>query len=300
MRRQLLYIRNDDTEPGTFDNDDHLPPLPLPSLDETLDRYYQSLLPFGSADQLRRSRALIDEFRTGVGRQLHATLEERSRTERNWLERWWEDYAYCTDRTPIMPYTTMMGTFPADVAAGWPSPERGGYVRTLARMAHSSAEFWDHIRHERMRPATNPSGSVTFSSFQLKRVYNTFRVPGERIDRIVGHFRTMRQPAGERPECRPSPTVVFIGKGRLFAVNVLNAAGELKTEQEWLPTVEQIVAKVESEQKADYPVAILTSDDRTSWAQVRSAFLVSVLVFRRSMCTRLCCVNRALFDGMYN
>lgn len=117
MRRQHLFVQSDDG-PSTFANDDSLPALPLPSLDATLDRYYESLRPFGSADELANSRRIIEEFRTGAGRQLHALVEKRAGEQRNWVERWWEDYAYCTDRTPLLPYANMHGMYHGE-QAGW-------------------------------------------------------------------------------------------------------------------------------------------------------------------------------------
>lgn len=275
MRRQFLFELNAG-EPSTFANDEHLPPLPLPTLDETLDRYYESLRPFGTAEQLAHSRRLIAAFRDGIGRRLHGLVEERARRDRNWVEHWWEDYAYCTDRSPVAPFSNMLGAFPAELA-GWPQT-RAGFVRGVARIVHCSMEYWDLIRHERMRPSTNPSGTVAFSSFLLKRLFNTYRIPGERMDRVVSHFRTVREVAeGALPERAGTPVIVFIGKGRLFAVEILNERGELRTVQEMVPMIEQIVAKVELEEGATHPVPVLTCDNRTSWAQVGVCVILSLV-----------------------
>lgn len=84
MQRQMLFIQDDDA-PSSFAKDADLPSLPLPPLDDTLDRYYESLKPFGTEAQLSNSRRVIDEFRNGVGKQLHAVLEERAKTTKNWV-----------------------------------------------------------------------------------------------------------------------------------------------------------------------------------------------------------------------
>lgn len=276
MRRRFLFELNDDdgntttpttTTTTTFANDERLPALPLPTLDDTLDRYYESLRPFGNADQLQRTRYVIDEFRTGIGPQLHALVEKRAERDRNWVERWWEDYAYCTDRTALLPACSMQGVLP-DQLSGLQTMilDRNGFVRNVARMVHCSMAYWDLIRRERMRPATNPSGTITYSSFLLKRVFNTFRIPGERMDRIVSHFRTLSDQ--QSTDRQPSPVIVFIGKGRMFAMDILNGNGDIKTVQEIVPIIEQIVGQVEREEAAVDPVPILTCDNRTSWAQV--------------------------------
>lgn len=84
MQRQMLYILDEDA-PSSFAKDADLPALPLPALDDTLDRYYESLKPFGTEEQLKNSRRIIDTFRNGAGKQLHAVLEERAKTTKNWV-----------------------------------------------------------------------------------------------------------------------------------------------------------------------------------------------------------------------
>lgn len=128
QRRQMLYVQPAG-EPSTFAADAQLPALPLPTLDATLDRYYESLRPFGSAAELRHSHGLIESFRSGAGRQLHGLVEQRAAEQRNWVERWWEDYAYCADRRPLMPYANMHGVYFGE-QAGWPqTPELHVKVR---------------------------------------------------------------------------------------------------------------------------------------------------------------------------
>lgn len=123
MTREMLYV-SDEGMPGTFEKDELAIPLPLPQLNDTLDRYYKSLQPFGTAEQLRESRRIIDEFRNGIGIRLQRILEERTKTFKNWVERWWEDYAYCTDRTPIFPYAIMTSTVMCDAIGLETIPEK--------------------------------------------------------------------------------------------------------------------------------------------------------------------------------
>lgn len=82
--RDQLFLQSEH-QPNTFAKDNLLPNLPLPSLDETLQRYYESLKPFGNAEQLANSRKIIDNFKNGIGKKLHAILLERTKTNRNWV-----------------------------------------------------------------------------------------------------------------------------------------------------------------------------------------------------------------------
>ena len=55
-----------------FANQEKLPKLPLPSLDETLERYLSAVEPVVSAEQFRTTRALVDEQRA-PGSELRTT-----------------------------------------------------------------------------------------------------------------------------------------------------------------------------------------------------------------------------------
>lgn len=71
--------------PGTFEQDEKLPKLPLNPLEETLKRYERNLLPFASKQELENSRRIIEEFKNGIGKTLHKYLEEKAAKERNWV-----------------------------------------------------------------------------------------------------------------------------------------------------------------------------------------------------------------------
>lgn len=84
ISREMLYV-SDDGAVGTFELDESLPTLPLPKLESTLNRYYESLRPFGNEQQLKVSRKIIEEFKNGVGIKLQKILEERAKTQKNWV-----------------------------------------------------------------------------------------------------------------------------------------------------------------------------------------------------------------------
>jgi carnitine O-octanoyltransferase len=84
ISRDQIYVSDGD-ERVTFKNDDNLPNLPLPSLNDTLQRYYEALKPFGTDEELKNSLKIIENFKNGVGPQLHKVLEQKARVEKNWV-----------------------------------------------------------------------------------------------------------------------------------------------------------------------------------------------------------------------
>ena len=69
----------------TFENDDNLPALPLPSLKNTLDLYLQSLAPFLTSDELEKKRKIVQEFGDNEGQILQEKLLQRSSEKKNWV-----------------------------------------------------------------------------------------------------------------------------------------------------------------------------------------------------------------------
>jgi carnitine O-octanoyltransferase len=84
MNRELFYYLPKGAPP-TFSRDESLEKLPLPKLEDTLERYFRNLLPFGSEDELKDSKRIIDEFKNGIGKKLQKMLEEKAAKEKNWV-----------------------------------------------------------------------------------------------------------------------------------------------------------------------------------------------------------------------
>lgn len=84
MSRELFFYLPEDAPP-TFSRDESLDKLPLPKLEDSLERYYRNLLPFGSEEELKNSRRVIDDFKNGDGKKLQKLLEEKAAKEKNWV-----------------------------------------------------------------------------------------------------------------------------------------------------------------------------------------------------------------------
>ena len=71
--QKKIYIKTQD-QPSTFDHDEGLPKLPIPTLDETLDKYLASVEPFLTPKQLKTTKKLCRDFRTSQDAQHLQTL----------------------------------------------------------------------------------------------------------------------------------------------------------------------------------------------------------------------------------
>lgn len=70
---------------STFQAEELLAPLPLPSLKETLDKYLESTKPFVDDQEYEKTRRIVQEFENGIGAKLHEILNEKALKERNWV-----------------------------------------------------------------------------------------------------------------------------------------------------------------------------------------------------------------------
>ncbi|XP_055526339.1 peroxisomal carnitine O-octanoyltransferase [Wyeomyia smithii] len=260
MNRDTIYHFEKGSKETTFSYDDSLPALPLPTLSQTLKRYYESLRPFGTAEELRNSKDIIEDFRTGIGGKLHAILEEKAKHEKNWVAKWWEDYAYLSLRMPLIPYCVMVQPLMFETVGLETKPEN--FLRGAAICCTINVRFWKLIRTEKLRPVMSADKKIIFSSDQYRRLFNTVRVPGTEMDKIVCHFKT------EKEGWCPSHVLV-IYKGRIFKVESFHDDGEELSAQDFLLVFQQIQHRVDTEDTNQQPVTLLTHDDRSTWAQNR-------------------------------
>ncbi|XP_029729005.2 peroxisomal carnitine O-octanoyltransferase [Aedes albopictus] len=264
MNRDSIYHLPEGSKESTFCHDESLPALPLPKLEDTLKRYFESLKPFGTAEELQNTAKIIEEFKNGIGAKLHRSLEEKSKREKNWVDKWWEDYAYLTLRMPLMPYCVMAQPLIFEAVGLDPIPEN--FLKSAAICCTINMRFWKLLRTEKLRPIVSVDKNIKFSSDLYKRLFNTVRAPGLEMDKIVSYFKTEKE--GHCPA-----HILVIYKGRMFKIEGLFEDGEILAPQDFLLCFQQIQHRVDSEDASDAGVPVLTNDDRTTWARNRTHLL---------------------------
>lgn len=84
MNLESIYHLSDGA-PSTFAQDEELPALPLPTLADSIERYYEAIQPFGNKEELANTRRLLEDFKNGIGKKLHQMLKEKAKSEKNWV-----------------------------------------------------------------------------------------------------------------------------------------------------------------------------------------------------------------------
>lgn len=247
------------TSEKTFQYDDQLPSLPVPTLQHTLDRYLDSVRPHVTPDEYRQTEFIVQQFASGVGKDLHRQLLKKAETERNWLERWWLDFAYMDFRLPVAPMVNFSGPLP--YAHHYLPKKIGTAVERAALTFHFYCKFWKHIRLERIRPDKDSKGQH-LSMSQFRRMFSTCRIPAPKRDHLKTYFHTESE--------GPAPLHVTVHcRGRIFVVKAVDENEEPLTPLELQHQFQYIRDLCDSGPEGP-GIGALTGDNRTSWAQTRS------------------------------
>ena len=85
----------------TFANEENLPSLPLPTIENTVNVYLDSCKAVLKEQEYTEAWEAANQFKNSpLVAQLHEKLKQRSQLRQNWLEKWWLDKGYLELRVP--------------------------------------------------------------------------------------------------------------------------------------------------------------------------------------------------------
>jgi len=243
---------------NTFQYDETLPPLPLPSLENTLAKYLDTVRPHLTEEEFAATEALVKEFKEGQGRTLHEKLSIKASQSKNWLEKWWLDCAYLQTRLPLIPFQNMSGVFPTPDF--WP-PQPGTRVERCSLIMHFNLKFFKMIRDEKLRPMVHKG--VPWAMDQFKRIYNSVRIPGDPQDTLVSPFKSK----SEGP--LHSSNIIVLYRGYIFSFDILLPDESILTPQELSYQLTYIEKWCQSQEREGPGIGALTITERSTWARNR-------------------------------
>ncbi|EFN71007.1 Carnitine O-palmitoyltransferase I, liver isoform [Camponotus floridanus] len=227
-----------------------LPRLPLPSVADTMTRYLRTVRPLLDDENYARMERLATEFQNGIGVKLQRYLILKSWWSTNYVSDWWEEYVYLRGRSPLMVNSNFYGI---DAILSHP---------TNLQSARAAAVIYSCLKYRRLieRQELEPilvQGLVPLCSWQYERVFNTTRIPGIEVDKIV-HYQDAKH-------------IVVYHKGRYFKVliyyrNRILQACEIELQ------IQQILNDDSTPAEGEEKLAALTAGERTIWAQTRKDF----------------------------
>jgi carnitine O-palmitoyltransferase 1 len=187
------------------------------------------------------------EFESGIGKKLQRYLVLKSWWSSNYVSDWWEEYVYLRGRSSLMVNSNVYGTDCFKVPSTKQTARAGSII-------HYLLQFRQKIEREEMKPIM-VQGLVPLCSWQYERMFNTTRVPGIEVDKVV-HFEDIKH-------------IAVLHKGCYYKVMIYHN-GRLLNPLEIQYQLDLILKSKEKSSHGEEYLASLTSWDRTKWAETRN------------------------------
>ena len=230
---------------------DSLPRLPVPKLEETAARYYQTLKPLLNATELAASKRAIDDFITpgGEGSKLQEKLIARSKDpkHRNWLSEWWNDTAYLSYRDPVVPYVSYFYSHRDD-------RRRRDPAKRAAAITTAALEFKKMVDGGTLEPEYMKKLPICMDSYQW--MFNASRVAAKPADHPVKFDAASNQ------------HIVVVRKNQFFRVLHHVDGRQLNTAE-----LEAQFRRIYERARTVPAVGALTSENRDVWTDARAVLL---------------------------
>ncbi|KAK0542902.1 Carnitine O-acetyltransferase mitochondrial [Tilletia horrida] len=245
------------TSSTTYEGQPSLPHLPVPPLEQTLNKYLRTTLPHHTSDaSLKATEQAVQAALSGKDAALLKTLQqrlqERAHSTDSWLSEWWNSAAYMAYRDPVVPYVSYFYAHKDDLRSRT-APKRA------AELLKGFMAFRRLVEAEKIAPEKTKNGPLCMASYPW--IFNSCRIPEKPEDYSVKY------------DAKKNNHVVVARNGFFFSFDLLHPDGAELTAKE----IEAQIAKIQADPSAAspnaLPVGALTSDNRDAWTDARAKLL---------------------------
>ncbi|XP_051004444.1 carnitine O-palmitoyltransferase 1, brain isoform [Acomys russatus] len=226
-----------------------LPRQPVPTVQESVRKYLESVRPVLGDDAFDRTAALASDFLRLQAPRLQRYLQLKSWCASNYVSDWWEEFVYLRCRGSLMENSAY---YLMDFLYVTPTPLQAA----RAGNAVHALLLYRHLLSQQEIPPTMLMGMRPLCSAQYQRMFNTTRVPGVQKD-YLRHLQDSRH-------------VAVFHRGRFFRVGTHSSNGLLSPR-----ALEQQFQEILDDPSPACPLeehlAALTAAPRSMWAQVRKS-----------------------------
>ncbi|XP_048881407.1 carnitine O-palmitoyltransferase 1, muscle isoform [Brienomyrus brachyistius] len=224
-----------------------LPRLPVPSVDDTIRRYLESVRPLLDDEQYKQMEIVANEFKKDPAPKLQKYLVLKSWWSTNYVSDWWEEYIYLRSRGPIMVNSNF---YTMDLLYVTPTHRQAARA---GNVVHAMLQYRRKLERGEHTPL-RALGIVPMCSFQMERMFNTTRIPGVETD-FIQHLKDRKH-------------LVVYHHGRLFKL-WLYYGGRHLTPSELEVQFQRIINDPAEPQPGEKMLAALTAGERVTWARAR-------------------------------
>ncbi|XP_027023254.2 carnitine O-palmitoyltransferase 2, mitochondrial [Tachysurus fulvidraco] len=259
-----------------------LPRLPVPKLEDTIQRYLAAQKPLLNPEQYSKTEKLAREFQNGVGKELHEELValDKMNKHTSYISAPWFDMYLSARESVVLNFNPFMSFNPD------PKPEYNDQLVRSANMVCSAVRFMKTLRAGLLEPEVfhlNPSKSNTdtFKKF-IRWVpssiswFGAYMVNAYPLDmsQYFRLFNSTRIPKPKRDELftdQKGRHVLVMRRGNMYIFDALDKDGNMVKPAEILSHLKYILA--DATPAAAFPLGVLTSENRDVWAGLREKLL---------------------------
>lgn len=233
--------------------EESLPKLPVPTLEETAQRYLKSVHPLITPSEYETTKKAVESFLApgSLGQELQKRLIARRENPKinNWIYEWWNAAAYLEYRDPVVPYVSYFYSHRDD-------RKRRDPAKRAAAISTATLEFKKQVDEGTLEPEYMKKLPMAMSSYKF--MFNCSRIPAKPADYPA------KYPAAENKH------IVVVRKNQFFKVMHEVNGKQLGTKE--LEQQFQSIYKVAEKAPA---VGIMTSENRDTWAEMRDSLIAS-------------------------
>ncbi|KAJ0065408.1 hypothetical protein NL108_009535 [Boleophthalmus pectinirostris] len=245
-----------------------LPRLPIPKLEDTIRRYLAAQRPLLDDDQFRNTEKIAEDFKIGVGKQLHKELvaQDKNNKHTSYISALSFDM-YLSAREPVVPNYNPFQSFNPD-----PKLEYNNQLIRATNMVCSAVRFMKTLRAGVLEPDVlhlNPAKSDTdqFKKF-IRWVpsslswYGAYLVNAYPLDmsqyfRLFNSTRLPKQGRDELFTDEKGRHLLVMRKGNLYTFDIVNRDGNMVKPAEIHSHLKYILS--DENPAASSPIGVLTT-----------------------------------------
>ncbi|CAA7260966.1 unnamed protein product [Cyclocybe aegerita] len=235
----------------TLAHQDKLPKLPIPSLEDTCNRYLRALEALQDEREHAMTKVAVHEFLQSDGPKLHELLQEYAQDKASYIEEFWYE-SYLSHSDPVV-----LALNPFFVLENDPTPDRGAQLPRAASLIVSSLGFIHDLRAGILEPDT--VRGVPLDMDQYSRLFGTSRIPTDRGCRMEVHSDARH--------------IVVLRRGQFYWFDVLDEENlPLLTEREVHRNLQAIITdadKMDESHVARGAIGVLSTENRKVWSGLR-------------------------------
>jgi len=247
-----------------YEKQKDLPRLPIPSLEDTIERFLPTALPLAKTKEEEMALKSACKSFPEQAKALHDRLNDRRENDMkdsSWLQQWWNQLGYLQVRDPVVVNVSYFFSFVDDptitvMKGTQPNVQRG------AAMLFATAQFrrlviTGQLPYERIgRRQPKPICSTAY-----KYMFNACRIPyrGQDSYRIYDPSRYSH--------------CIVARKGHFFSIEIVDKSGNPLPITTIENQLEKCITLSESIPSSRPKLGVLTSSNRDDWADARAELL---------------------------